>query len=574
MFSSRSLDLVTFEVVNSTFVHITRLMGYTLQRVSFSPIMYDSVDFSNALFSPDVELIGQSTDVPVHLASMHFCVRESVNRYGPEDIKEGDIIVINDPYLGGSHIPDVTFTAPIFFDGELLGFAASRGHWADLGGGAPGGKMTNAVHIVQEGLRLPPVKIYDEGNVVEEIRDIITSNSRVPKQLAGDIEAHRAALVTATNHTKGLAQKYGLETVRSCMEAALEYTELKTREAIRSIPDGVYHAEDYVDCNGIDPESLYIRARLEVDDDQIAVDFEGTDGQTRGNVNCPYAVAHSAVYFALKFFLAPEAVPNGGMYRPIKILLPEGCFINAKWPACTYAGNLVASERIADVIWQCVAQALPGAVPGLPYADSNGVQIGGVSYERGESFVAIDLPPGGWGGSRLRDGVSATYSRHGNCMDLDPELAERLYPIRVTRRELIQDSGGVGQHRGGLGMREGFRFLQDVQVSHTTSRTKEGPPGMNGGKNGRPGKSTRNYGEPDEAVMGGSDPNGVWKICMLNSRFEAGETFTVETQGGGGWGDASARDRNDVAEDVRNGYISAEAAENEYGQGNSSTNPS
>ena len=399
--SKEDLDPIAFEVINSSFVHITKLMGHTLQRVSFSPIMYDSIDFSNALFSPEVELIGQSTDVPVHLASMHFCVRESVERYGLDDIEEGDIIVINDPYRGGSHIPDVTFTMPIYFEEDLLGFAASRGHWADLGGGAPGGKMTNAVHIVQEGLRLPPVKIYRNREVVEEVWDIITNNSRVPKQLVGDIEAHRAALVTAESHLKELAQNYGFDMIRSCMTAALDYTEARTREAIETIPDGVYEAEDYVDTNGIDPDSMFIRAKLKISEDSITVDFEGTDKQTRGNVNCPYAVAHSAVYFALKFFLAPEASPNGGMYRPVNIILPEGCFVNAKWPACTYAGNLIASERIADVIWQCLAQAMPEKVPGLPYADSNGVQIGGVSYEEGDSFVAIDLPPGGWGGSHL-----------------------------------------------------------------------------------------------------------------------------------------------------------------------------
>jgi N-methylhydantoinase B len=566
MFEDRDLDPVTFEVINSSFTHITRLMGYTLQRVSFSPIIYDSVDFSNALFSPDVELIGQSTDVPVHLASMHFCVRESVRRYGPGQLENGDIIVINDPYQGGSHIPDVTFTMPIFVEEELLGFAASRGHWADLGGGAPGGKMTNAVHVVQEGLRLPPVKIWRAGEVVEEVRDIITRNSRVPKQLAGDIEAHRAALVTAGRHLTELAESYGKETVTSCMAAALDYTELKTRQAIEEIPDGTYEAEDFVDSNGIDPDSLFIRARLQVDGDRISVDFEGTDSQTRGNINCPYAVAHSAVYFALKFFLAPEASPNGGMYRPVEIRLPEGCFINASWPACTYAGNVVTSERIADVVWKCLDLALPGRVPGLPYADSNGVQIGGVSYERGESFVAIDLPPGGWGGSYLADGMSATYSRHGNCMDLDPELAERIYPIRILMRELIRDSGGAGQNRGGLGMREGFYFLQDVHVSHTTSRTKSGPPGMHGGKSGRPGRSIKNYGTEDEEMIGGLSETGEWRLCMLNHSFEAGESLVLETQGGGGWGEPTSRSRERVLEDIADGYVSAEAAQEVYEQ--------
>lgn len=565
MFLKENIDPITFEVVNSAFSHITKLMGYTLQRVSFSPIMYDSVDFSNALFSPDVELIGQSTDVPVHLASMHFSVQESVNRYGRENIADGDIIVLNDPYQGGTHIPDITFTMPIFYEGNLLGFAASRGHWADLGGGAPGGKMTNATHIVQEGLRIPPTKIYREGKAVKEIIDIIKNNSRVPKQVIGDIEAHRAALITAKKHMLELAEKYGMETILNCMKAALDYTELQTREAIKNIPNGVYEAEDFIDCNGIDPQSVYIRLKLTVQNDEIIADFSGTDGQTRGNINYPYAGTYSAVYFALKFFLAPEATPNGGMYRPIKIKLPEGCLINAKWPACTYAGNVITSERVADVIWKALAKALPGKIPGLPYADSNGVQIGGISYEKGESFVAIDLPPGGWGGHYLNDGMSATYSRHGNCMDLDVELAEKLYPLRFLMRELIQDSGGPGKYRGGLGLREGFYFLQDVEVSHTTSRTKEGPPGMEGGKNGRPGRSIKNYGKEDEEVIGGLTDQGEWKICMLNYRFKAGESITLELQGGGGWGNPQERERSRVLEDVIDGYISLNSAKKIYG---------
>src|SRR5690625_3782605 len=298
---------------------------------------------------PDGKLIEECTDCAVHLASMHFCVQEIMNKYA-RNINEGDIIVMNDPYNGGSHIPDVTFPMPVFLKGELLGFAASRGHWADLGGGAPGGKMTDAEHIVQEGLRLPPVKIYENRKVIKEIKEIITNNSRVPKQIEGDIEAHRAALLTAEKGLIELVEKYGSKTVFDCMHATIKYTEVKTREAIKSIQDGVYETEEYIDSNGIDLDTLKIKIILEIKNDEINIDFTGTDKQTRGSVNSTYAVTHSAVYYGLKYFLAPEATPNAGMYKPININIPEGSLLYAKWPAATYAANAVTSERVVDAI--------------------------------------------------------------------------------------------------------------------------------------------------------------------------------------------------------------------------------
>jgi N-methylhydantoinase B/oxoprolinase/acetone carboxylase alpha subunit len=562
----KNIDPVTFEVVNSGFSHITKLMGYTLQKVSMSPIIYDSVDYSNALFSPKCELIGQTTNVPVHLASMHHSVRESVAHYGIENLQDGDIIVLNDPYCGGTHIPDITFTAPIFYRNRLVTIAASRGHWADLGGGAPGGRMPTATHIVQEGLRIPPTRIYNAGKIVPEIRDIIVSNSRVPKQVLGDLEAHKAALLIAKRHVLELVEKYGPDVIAEHMEATLDYTEMQTREAIRGVPDGVYEAECYIDCNGIDPESLLVKGRMDVKGDEILMDFTGTAPQTRGNVNYPYAGSQSAVYFALKFFLARDAVPNGGMYRPVHIILPEGSIVNAKWPACTYAGNLTTSETIADVVWKCLEQAVPEMVPGLPYGESNGFHVGGSDYAKGNSFAVIDLPPGGWGGHAHGDGMSATYSRHGNCMDLDIELAEKLYPLRFVMRELIVDSGGVGKFRGGLSMRQGYHFNFPVEVGHTTSRTKTGPEGINGGRNGRPGRSIKNYGMSDAEVISGWSEDGTWKICMFNNkRFEKDNSFTIETQGGGGWGDPKDRDPERIRADLEAGYITPESAEREYG---------
>ncbi|MDX9821152.1 MAG: hydantoinase B/oxoprolinase family protein [Syntrophales bacterium] len=560
-----SVDAITFEVVNSTFVFITRMMGHTLQRVSFSPIMYDSIDFSNALFSPKGELIGQWTNVPVHLAAMHFSVQESIKRYGLDDIHDGDIIVLNDPYKGGTHIPDITFTMPIFYKGKLAGFAASRGHWADLGGGAPSGRVPTGVHICQEGLRIPPTKIYKKGDIVPEIRDIIVNNTRTPKEILGNLQAHKAALFLAQEYMKSTIAKYGFETVMRCMDMALDYTERQVRDAIRQIPNGRYEGAYYVDSNNVSKDSIWVKVALDVKDDTIDVDFTGTDRMTVGNINYPYGGTMGCVYWGFKFFLAPNVNQNGGMYRPFNIHLPKGIFINAEWPACTYSGNLSTAEAVVDAIWMALSKAIPKQVPGLPYGDSNGVTIGGVAYGKEQSsFVAIDLPPGGWGGTPVSDGMSATYSRHGNCMDLQIELAEALYPLRFLMRELIPDSGGAGKFRGGLAMREGFHFLQDVEVGHGTSRSKEGPKGMNGGKNGKPGSSVKNYGTPCQETIAGWDSK-EWKICSYGARFKTGENLVLNLQGGGGWGDPAKRGPELIERDIEDGYVTREGAARDYG---------
>jgi N-methylhydantoinase B len=558
------LDPITFEVVTSSFRTITELMGDTLKRVSRSPIIYDSIDFSNGLLDDRCQLFAQANNCPVHLGSLHFGAQASIERYGGR-LDEGDIVVMNDPYMGGLHIPDMTFTMPIYYEGELLCFGASRGHWTDLGGGAVGSRMPSAVHIAQEGLRLPPVKVYARGKVVKEIRDIIGSNTRVPLQNLGDLEAHRAALLIADREMNKLTKRYGIDVVLECMEEYISYTERRTRAAILKIPDGVYNATDYIDCDGVTGDPHYIHVTLTISGDEITVDFTGTDKMAKGGINYSYAGTHSAVYWALKFFLDQDAPANAGMYRPIKLVLPEGVFVNARWPAPVHIANMVTSEKIADVIWQALGGAIREKMVAMPYADSNGISIGGVSGDR--SFVFLDLPPGGWGGTSEHDGMNATYCRQGNCMDLDIELAEILYPIRITRKELIQNSGGRGKFRGGLSLRVGFSPTEiDVAVSHTTNRTKEGPPGVFGGMHGRPGRSIKNYEREDSEVIGGWSENGSWKICMFsNLPIKEGEDVTLELQGGGGWGDPFTRDPQRVVEDVLDGYVSLEAAERDYG---------
>ncbi|MFC6716007.1 hydantoinase B/oxoprolinase family protein [Natrialbaceae archaeon GCM10025810] len=560
------IDAVTFEVLRSAFEHTADRMSTVLQRTSFSPIIYDMVDFSNAIFTPDVDLVGQTANCPVHLAAMHFSAEASLAEFGVDELGEDDIVLLNDPYNGGTHINDVTWTQPIYDSSdELLGFGVSRGHWTDLGGGGPGGQSWGT-HLAEEGLRIPPSKIVDNGELNETLLEILKSNTRVPQYIEGDVQAHRAALTAAKKELQRLETKYGAETVRQGMEEVLEYTEARTREAIRDIPDGEYTARDYGDCDGITKESIYLNVTLIVEEDEITVDFDGTDDAVPGSVNSPKANTHSAVYYALKFFTDPAAPPNAGMYRPINIELPEGSWVNPDWPRPVIGCTTFAASKICAVIWQALAEAIPDEIVAPTYSECNWFTVQQEDPKTDDAYVWSDLPPGGWGGTPSGDGMETTADPLGNCMDLPVERAELLFPVTVERREFIPDSGGAGKYRGGLGLRETFVFHGYAELSVETSRTKEGTPGVNDGHAGGLGRLLKNYGTEHEEVIGGWQPDGdEWEMCLIGSEpFQSGESFTIETQGGGGWGDPTDRDPEAVREDVRDGKISRDAAAEVY----------
>ena len=561
----KKLDPITFEVVRSSFDYITKMMSQTLQKISFSPIMYDQVDFSNVLFDDKANLIGQTTNVPVHLAAMHHCVNAAVDAF-KDDFNEGDVVILNDPYRGGTHNMDVTFVTPLFWDGKLIAYACSRGPWQDMGGKAASSESPTAVHIAEEGLRLPPTKIYIAGEPVTWLIDIIRNNTRAPYFIDGDIRAHMGALNTAKKHFFELVEKYGEDTVRACMEEALDYTERRTRAAIKKLPNGVYTADDYIDADGVNNKAIFVKATVTIEDEDITVDLTGSSPTVDGPVNFPLAGTCSGVYFGLKFFLDPDAPPNAGMYRPIHIIVPENTVFNPRWPAPVYYGNLITSEKVADLIWQCLEQAIPEQIVGMPYADCNPISWGVVNAREGVSDTFGELPPGGWGGTPFGDGMSATYSRHGNCMDFTPEQMELLYPVICTEREFKEDSAGAGKYRGGLALQVSRKLLQNSTMNVGMGRSRFGPPGVCGGKDGKPSAVILNMGTDREEVIGGYTKDHEYLMTMFdNYPMKAGDTVTMITQGGGGYGDPKGRDPELVKKDVRNGLVSKEAALEEYG---------
>ncbi len=557
------LDAVTFEVLRSHFDFTCDRMSKVLQKTAFSPILSDILDFSNAIYDADIRLLAQAPGCPVHMAAMHFAAQASVKKFGEEGLKPGDVVVLNDPFQGGTHIPDITFTMPIYHGATRIGYAVSRGHWQDLGGGAAGGQSFGT-HVASEGLRLPPQKIFKEYAMNRDLLDIIKNNTRCPEYIEGDIQAHMGALKSAEKELLRAVERYGLETVVEAQEALIDYTRRITQANIAKLGNGTYVVEDFIDTDGYSKAPIHLRTRLTIKGNRIEVDFTGTDKQARGAVNSPLANTYSAVYLALRYFLCPDAPANAGLFETIDIILPDDCWLNAKWPAPTIGCTTMAAGKIASTIWCAMSQAMPEQSIGGNMSDVNWF-VCAVSNQAAGQVVFSDLPAGGWGAMESHDGANVRFDPTGNCMNLSAEVAELCYPVTYDAFELREGSGGAGKRRGGLGARLKITFKGTAELSIETSRTREGSLGVMGGKEALPQRLYK-VANGSREVIGGVDDAGNWHNPLLTAfRFQEGESFEIETGGGGGWGDPRNRPIGDVVSDVADGYISVAQAERDYG---------
>jgi len=558
------IDPITFEVMRSIFEYASDRMATVLQRSSFSPILADMLDFSNAIYDADLQLLSQASNCPIHLAAMKFSAEEAVKKIGKENVHEGDVLVVNDPYSGGTHINDISFIMPIFYKQELIGYGVSRGHWMDLGGGGAGGQAFST-HIAAEGLRLPPLKMFSGGKINEDVFAILMNNTRTPHFIQGDLQAHLGCLRGAEQELQRACDRYGVATVKKAMKKIQAYTEKMIRESIKKIPNGIYEAEDYADTDGISEGQVKVKVRLEIDETSIKVDFEGSDPICEGAINSPRANTISAALYSLQFFLAPDAPQNQGMFNPIEVVLPDNCWLNAQWPAPTIACTTLTSSKITSAIWQALAKAIPESVTGTTCAECNWF-VASCTSPDGSMNVFSDLPAGGWGGTPYSDGMSVTMDPLGNCMNMPAETAELFFPIAYESFELRNDSAGPGRHRGGLGAVFKVRFLGGGELGMETSRTLEGSPGASGGFASEVQRASHIYADGTSEVIGGLDAEGNWKNPLLAShKFGAGDVFMFESTGGGGWGNPMRRTIQEVHEDVLDEYISIDSARKYYG---------
>lgn len=561
----RELDPVTFEVLRSQLDFCCDRMSKVLYKTAFSPILSDILDFSNAVYDSDIRLLAQSPGCPIHMAAMHFAAQESVEEYGRENLRPGDVVVLNDPFAGGTHIPDITFTMPIFVDDELLGFAVSRGHWQDLGGGAAGGQSFGT-HIAGEGLRIPPMRIFNEGILNDDLFRLIRNNTRCPQYIEGDIQAHMGALKVAEQEMTRAVDRYGIDTVRTAMRELIAYTNRITRQRIETLPDGEYEVEDIVDTDGFSNVPIKLMVKVTIDGENLTVDFTGSDPQCIGAINSPLANTYSSVYLALRFFLCPEAPANAGLFEALEIILPDDCWLNAKWPAPTIGCTTVTAAKINSAIWLAMGQADRDNAIGGTMSDCNWLVCAVTDPQTNEQTVFSDLPAGGWGGMRNHDGVNVNYDPTGNCMNLSAEVAELCYPVTYEAFEIRRDSAGAGASRGGLGAQLQIRFKGHAELSIETSRTIEGSPGIEDGERSSVQTLYKVAPSGEREVIGGWKSHNEWVNPLLAAyRFNGGEAFRIETTGGGGLGNPLARAPEKVLEDVLDDYVSIEAARERYG---------
>ncbi|UNX55434.1 hydantoinase B/oxoprolinase family protein [Georgenia sp. TF02-10] len=534
------LDPVLVEVVGSALSTIVEEMSETLVKAAYSPNIKERRDCTASLFDAQGQAIAQDEGgSPLHLGSLMGIVSSLRERYPLEQIRPGDVFIGNDPYTGGgSHLPDIVLATPIFIDGELTAWAAALAHHADFGD-------RGHAHIFQEAIRIPPVHLVREGVRQEELLQLILLNCQVPDERIADLRAQEAALRVAIVRYEELCARHGSDVVRGIGSELLDYTERRTRAAIAEFPDGEYTFEDRFDCPELDDE-LTLKVRIVVRGDEMLFDFAGNPPQVRASVNVVWTGLYAAVYYTIKTLIDSDIAPNAGLYRPVTIEAPEGSIINCSAPAAVN-GRSETCQRIVDLIQGALAPAVPERVTGASNGANTGVHFSGHDRLRGRDFVYLETIGGGSGARYNKEGLDGVQVHMTNTSNLPVESLETEYPLMVEAYEFIEDSGGIGEHRGGMGIRRRIRVeAEDVHFWLDTSRQKSQPWGVFGGG---PGASARCVLSEDARPI----DHGYTVL-------QPGQWASIETAGAGGYGDPAARPDAALEADVRDGRVSQETA--------------
>lgn len=506
------------QVFRNLFVSIAEEMGIVLRRTAFSANIKERRDYSCAVYGPDAETIAMGDHMPVHLGAMPAAVAETLRS---RRLAPGDVVFLNDPFRGGTHLPDITSVSAVFMEGEQPAYyLASRAHHADVGGMSPG-SMPLAREIFQEGLRIPPVKLVRGGEIDEDLLELTLANVRTPEERRGDLSAQMAAHHVGERRLREVTAKYGRERIAQRMQQLTDYTGRMMREHIAAIPDGVYEFEDFLDSDGFGAEDIRIHCRVEIRGGRAVVDFSGSAPQTEGGVNANRAVTVSAVMYCFRCLIEEDVPYNAGLMRPIEIVTRPGTVVDALPPASVAAGNVETSQRITDAVLGALHGALPGRIPAASAGSMNNLTIGGADPRTGRGFAYYETIAGGMGARPGADGLSAVHTHMTNSLNTPVEALERLYPLRVRRYGIRRGSGGGGRFRGGDGVIREIELLAPADLSLLTERRKRGAYGLAGGEPGQPGRNLLNEQElPSKGSV----------------RARPGDRLRIETPGGGGYG--------------------------------------
>jgi N-methylhydantoinase B/oxoprolinase/acetone carboxylase alpha subunit len=553
------VDPITLEVVRNKLEGIANEMQTTLLHSAFSPIVKEGMDCSAALFTVDGQTVAQATAIPIHLATMIPALHAVLARYPTATMSEGDVYILNDPYCGGTHLPDITLFVPVYAGGRVVAFSVATVHHQDVGGMAPGSIPTNATEIYQEGLRIPPLKYRDAGKINETLEQMLRYNIRLSDTFMGDLHAQLAACTVGARRLDDLCRKYGAQALMRMFEVLLDRSEAMTRAALRKLPDGTFRYVDYLDNDGVDLERrVRIEVAVTVGDGTIHFDFTGTDGQLRGPLNCVPSGAQAAAYYAVRALTDAQIPTNGGCFRPVTLHLPPGSLVNPVAPAPVNA-RTATIKRICGMMVSALAEAVPDRVPAASAGLSVMLAFGGRRPD-GSPFIVSELIAAGTGASQHTDGVDCLQTDGSNSMNLPIEALGMEAPIRVRRLDLREDSGGPGRQRGGLGVIKEYEFLaDDIRLTYRGERHFTAARGSHDGGAGAMSRATiYRAGGRIEAIAS--------KTVTTVSR---GDRLVVETAGGGGFGNPRERSAEARMADVSNRKVSAKAAREIYSGGGS-----
>jgi N-methylhydantoinase B len=547
---TRTIDPIRLEVIRNALVAASEEMNISIWRTARSTVVRETLDYSTAIFDGHGRAVAQSTRIPVHLNSMSVCLEEIIAHWIPLDQwHEGDVILTNDPYAGGQHLPDFVAFKPIYADGVRVAISATVVHHIDVGGGAPGSYFAGATEVFQEGLRLPPMKLVDAGRRNEAILATIRRNSREPEKIGGDVAAQLAALDVGARAVMRLVNRYDAATIDVAMDAILDQSEAAMRSAISDIPNGTYSFEDFVDDDGQDAVGLKVHAVVTIDGEQARIDLSGSADQAPGPVNCTLNMAKSGVYCALLMAAGGKAMANTGAYRPIEIVARPGAIVSAESPA-PVANRMATGHRIVTTVLGALAEAVPHLIPAAYYGVSYVAALSALDAS-GQRRVYFEIEVGGWGAHPTADGASGFSAGFHNLANSPMEMCEALFPVMFTHYGLIPDSGGAGQRRGGLGLAREWRLESDWGVlAGSFDRFRYPPYGLNGGEPGTPGQFR--MWRDGEMTQLPSKISGV--------QLKRGDRVRLDTAGGGGWGDPQARDAELLAADLAAGYVTKAGA--------------